>query len=335
MPPDLQPLFEKKLSVSQLIKPGEKVFVGCSGGPDSVALFHLLRTLPPAWKIKIGLFHFHHGLRGRSADQDAVFVKKLGKTFKVPVVVGKGKVREVARREGHSLEEAARKARYAFFAKESTRRKITKVALAHTLDDQAETVLMRMIQGTGLQGLRGIRERLKQGKLVFVRPVLGFTKSQILEYLQAHKFFFRKDESNDSEAFLRNRIRRKLFPVLESHFNPKVKEALARIPAIVSEEAEALLRWETEAYASVCKEMSKKRRLLDRRLFEALPAALQFRVLRKALEQLDPRSGLSYDAWSRLQPDLYKKRGCHSLKRDLDLALTPENIIIYKKNSRR
>ncbi len=332
---DLPSLFEKKLHLSGLIKPGDKIFVGCSGGPDSTALFHLLRGLSPAWKIRLGLLHFHHGLRGRSADQDAVFVEKLGKAFDVPVITGQGKVRELARRGGHSLEEAAREARYAFFLNESSRRKIPKIALAHTLDDQAETILMRMIQGTGLQGLQGIREKLMRGKTAFVRPLLGFTKKQILEYLQERKIPFRKDESNDSEIFLRNRIRQKAFPVLEKHFNPRVKEALARIPSIVSDEAEALLMWEAEAYASVREKSSRKRQVLHRGRFEALPAAIQFRVLRRVLEQLDPQSGLSYDAWKRLRSDLPKKRGRHSLKKDLDLALTPENITIYKKPARR
>lgn len=335
MKTDLASLFEKKLILSGLIKPGDKVFVACSGGPDSVALVHLLNALKVTWKLKLGLIHFHHGLRARTASRDMLFVARLAKRLEIPCVTGRGNVRKQAISEKLSVEEAARQARYDFFSREASRRKIAKIALAHTLDDQAETVLMRMIQGTGLQGLQAIRETRQLGRSVLVRPLLPFSKAQILAYLKNEKKTFCRDETNDSEDFLRNRLRQKVLPLLEKKFNPRVREALARIPAVISEEAQALELWEIAAFQSACVQASSKQIVLSRPLFKQLPPAIQFRVLRRALEKLDPRSGLPFDAWEILRGSLSRPRYRHSLKRDLDLSLTPEKIMVYKKKSGR
>lgn len=335
MKTDLLSLFEKKLLLSGLIKPGDKVFVACSGGPDSVALVHLLSELRGPWKLKLGVLHFHHGLRARTASRDMNFVTSLAKSLKIPCAAGRGNVRKRALSEKLSVEEAARKARYEFFSREASKRRIAKIAFAHTRDDQAETVLMRMIQGTGLQGLQAIREKRGLGKALLVRPLLSFSKAEIINYLSSAKKSFCKDETNDSSDFLRNRLRKKVLPLLEKHFNPRVKEALARIPAVVSEEAQALESWEREAFKTVCLQGSSRQIAFSRPLFKKLPPAIQFRVLRRALEKLDPRSGLPFDAWETLRGCLARPRYRHSLKRDLDLSLTPEKIMVYRKKSSR
>lgn len=335
MADDLQEKFEHKLRLSKLLVPGQRVFIACSGGPDSTALVHLLAGLRQSWKLRIGIVHFHHGLRGRSADADMRFTEKLARSLQVPFVGGRGDVRKLALREHLSLEEAARKARYEFLEAVAGRRRIPCLALAHTLDDQAETVLMRMIQGTGLQGLRGIRTVRKLGTANLVRPLLGFSKDEILEYLRSRGLEFRRDETNEEESFLRNRIRRRILPLLEREFNPRVKAALARIPEAVTDEAEAVDAFLPGALKQTVISSGRTQTVLSRPFFVELPRALQYRVLRTVLEKLDPRSGLPFETWEAVRGCFLERRFRHSLKRDIDIDSNNDVIRIYKKKTRR
>ncbi|MBI3314072.1 MAG: tRNA lysidine(34) synthetase TilS [Candidatus Omnitrophica bacterium] len=327
--------FEENLKQQKLILPREKVFIAVSGGPDSVALFHLLHGLEnKKWKLKLGILHFNHQMRGRHSDRDEAFVRKLAKKFKVPFISGRQKVSLRAAEESESLEEAARNLRYDFFKKSALRFKIKKIVLGHTMDDQAETVLMRVLQGTGLRGLAGIRPCLQGGKVVFVRPLLDFSKKEILAYLRFHKIFYQKDESNQSPRFLRNRIRRKLLPMLGREFNPRVMQALARIPPIVSEEIEILENLAEETWRRTFKTATRLQVELRRMRFLKAPAPLQFRMIEKALKRLDPKSGVNFETWQRLKPNLVRSRFRHSFPRDIDFSLTPQRVLIYKKSAR-
>ncbi|MCM8775098.1 MAG: tRNA lysidine(34) synthetase TilS [Candidatus Omnitrophica bacterium] len=328
---DFSERFERHLLDRKMILPGEKIFVACSGGPDSVCLFFLLITLAKKWGWEIGLLHFNHGLRRRAAGQDEAFVKRLARRFRVPFYTGRSQVLKLARRDHESLEEAARKARYDFFSKAATDHEISKVALGHTQNDQAETVLMRVLQGTGLRGLSGIREVVRDGKLTFIRPLLNFTRQEILDYLHDQRIFYREDRSNRSLRFLRNRIRKKLLPHLQREFNPQVVAALARIPVIVAEENEALDQFAEKAWDKILKTRKRSRIDLRRKAFLALPSCLQFRIIDQALKRLDVRSGLNFDAWQKLKDNLYRKRFQYSLPRDLDLAIRHFTISLYRK----
>ena len=323
--------FKKHLSTGSLIAPGDTVYVACSGGPDSVALFRLLRQLAPEWKLRLGLIHVHHSLRGKSADRDAEFVRRLAAKYKVPFVLGKKKVRQMARKEKFSIEEAAREARLEFFQETAKKRRIRKIALAHTQDDQAETVLMRILKGTGMRGLSGIRQQLVFGKLKLVRPMLQLTKKEILDWLAEEKISFREDASNRSVKFVRNRVRNKLLPLLEKEFNPRMKEALARIPEIINQENEMLADLESAAWSRVYLKKGKKAIQLDREAFSRFPAPLQFRLLNRALKQIDSKSGISFDRWQELSPQLERRDFRWSLQRDIDLSLSPLQMKLYKK----
>ncbi len=325
--------FETALKTQEIIRPHESIFIGCSGGPDSVALFYLLKIFSPVWNLKLHLLHFNHGLRGAEAKKDADFVKSLGMKWKVPVSVGQASVLKIAKKRKISLEEAAREARYAFFIQMAKKYNVSKIALAHHQDDQAETVLMRMIQGTGLAGLCGIRRLFQMDRTQFVRPLLDFSRKEIIQYLLENKISFRKDKSNQSPRFLRNRIRLHLMPQLASEFNPKVREALARIPEIVGQETELLADLERESWKKVLRLKREKKIYLDRKIFLKFPAPLQFRILNKALKSLDERSGIHFEAWKRLQPLLAQKRCRHSLPRDIDFSLSPLKLTVYKKFS--
>lgn len=331
---NLHSRFEKNLQLSKLLLPGDKILIACSGGPDSVALFHLLRLMIPTWKLKLAVLHYDHGWRGADSKKDAQFVQKLCRKFKIPFRLGKLSVekRKSLAKQKFSLEEAARKARYGFFLKQAGASGISKIATAHTRDDQAETVLMRLIQGTGITGLCGIRPSIHLKKKVrIIRPLLDFSKKEIHPFLKENGFSFREDKSNLSERFLRNKIRTRLMPFLERDFNPKVIQALARVPLILQEEVDILEDLQSKAWKKVLKRNTGKKIYLDRLQFCQFAPALQFRILEKALKKVDSQSGLNYDAWASLRHSFTLKRYRHSLKKEVDLSLTPSRIVIYKR----
>ena len=326
----LIPRIEEQILEKSLFKSGDRILVACSGGPDSTALFFLLRELSLKHDWKLGLLHFNHRLR-RDAKKDEAFVRSLARKFKVPFYCGRGNVTREAKRTKTSLEECARKMRYDFFLKAARLKKYSKIAFAHTRDDQAETVLMRILQGTGLRGLQGIRECQRMGKTGIIRPLLCVTKNEILSFCREASVRYRLDKSNNCVKFLRNRIRRELIPALRRDFNPRVVEALSRIPAIVSGESELIGGLEEKAWKRTFKRIRGSKVELRRTPFLKCHPALQFRLVDKALKLLDSRSGLSFEAWERLRCGLTRLRFCSSLPKDIDFALTSQKLTIYKK----
>ncbi len=321
--------FKQSLETQKLFRPGGKVYVACSGGPDSVSLYFLLKkTLSPG--IRLGLIHFNHRLRGKASDADERFVLSLARREKAPVIIGRAE-KTGKEQTGKSPEESARHERYAFFEQAFQKHQILKIATAHTLDDQAETVLMRVLQGTGPQGLAGIRRSFKYGRACFVRPLLDFSKEELLCFLRAEKIEFRKDLSNQSLRFLRNRIRHSLLPQLAREFNPRVRQALARLPVILEEENEMLETLKAQAWKQCFKRKGKQAVNLKRKKFRGLPGYLQFSVLDKALKTLDPLSGLSFEAWQKLKFRLGDASFRHSLPKEVDLELSPLTVNLYKR----
>lgn len=332
---DLLQSFEKNLQRKKLICPGDAVYVGCSGGPDSVALAHLLHRLAARWNLSLGLLHINHGLRGAAAAKDADFVKSYAKKLKIPCRIARGGVQSRAKQKKYSIEEAAREVRYENFQKMAQRLGIQKIALAHNLDDQAETILMRMIEGTGMRGLMGIREIRREKGIVYVRPLLPFKKKEILNYLKSNDLKYCIDRTNQSRRFKRNKIRQSLLPHLEKNYNPRVVEALARIPSIVSEESAYLQKLEIEAFSKVVCYTRAEKIYFSRKAFMALPGPIQFRVLSRALAKIDPASGIHFEQWETLRSCFDRASYCQSLRRDIDIELNPSRVKVYKKYSVR
>lgn len=322
--------FREHILRKRIFSQNNKILIACSGGPDSVVLVHLLNMIAANNSLNLGILHFDHQLRSAS-KADARFVRAFSKKLKLPFYLGAGNVKQEALRTKASIEEAARKMRYDFFVKTAKRLGIRTVALAHTRDDQAETVLMRILQGTGLRGLSGIREIMNMKGVMFIRPLLQFTKKELLDFGRAAKVAYRRDKSNDSVQFLRNRIRRILLPVLRRDFNPRVVEALSRIPEIVSGESALIAELEAKAWKKAFKRSYGNRIDLRRSVFLKFPQALQFRIIEKALKKLDKQSGLSFEAWGRFRKGLLRPRFCLSLPKDIDFALTPKKATLYKK----
>ncbi|MDI6697621.1 MAG: tRNA lysidine(34) synthetase TilS [Candidatus Saccharicenans sp.] len=228
--------FKKFVETHRLFSPESRLLAAVSGGQDSVALVHLLMELKKDWPgLDIALAHFNHQLRaGAAADER--FVRGLARKLRLKLFVGRGRVREYARRNKLNLEEAGRLKRYEFLERAAEKWGADLVLTAHTMTDQAETVLMRIFRGTGVEGLQAIR--LRAGMVM--RPLLCLRREEIEEYLRERGLKFRVDESNLDTSILRNKIRLELLPELEKEFDPEVVKHLARLALIAQDENEAL-----------------------------------------------------------------------------------------------
>ncbi len=211
------------------------VLVGVSGGADSVALLHGLARIRVAGPGQLLVAHFHHGLRGVEADQDAEYVRNLAQRLGLECHIGvaEGSSRSV---EKKASELTLRRQRYRFFRETAHQCGARYVAVAHTADDQAETVLHRLIRGTGLAGLAGIpRIRPLSPAVTLIRPLLTLPRQQLRHYLERLGASFREDSSNADMRYTRNRIRGRLLPRLAKDYNPQVVQALTRLASQAAE----------------------------------------------------------------------------------------------------
>ncbi len=231
---DLEGRFLATITGESRLPPDQPVLLGISGGPDSIALLHLFCWLnqQPDWRVPLRVAHLNHQLRGPDADEDARFVADLCESLRIPCEIGTADVAARAGASGLSVEHAARQCRFEFFERLCLKHAIPTVALAHHADDNAETILHRIIRGTGLRGLAGIRptRRLREGgDIRVIRPLLTFRRAQLDDYLRERSLPFRVDASNRSPAHTRNRLRREVLPLLRDQFNPRIEEALLRL----------------------------------------------------------------------------------------------------------
>ena len=243
----------------QMIRPGDRVVCAISGGADSVALLFALYLLKEKLGITLEAAHFNHRLRGEESDRDELFVRRFCQQYDIPLQVGSADVK--AGKKG--LEAAARDARYAFLETLDG-----KIATAHTADDNAETVLMHMVRGTGLKGLGAISPI--RGKLI--RPMLLVTREQVMAFVEEYHLQYVQDSSNDTDAFLRNRLRRHVMPLLKQE-NPRLSENLSAM-ALRLRQDEQLLRPEQSSDEG-----------LDVAAVSSLPPALRNRVLADFLKR--------------------------------------------------
>jgi tRNA(Ile)-lysidine synthase len=246
VPPFADKLLEQ-IRKHDLLKPGDRVGVAVSGGPDSVALLRLLLQLRKELGIVLSVVHLNHKLRGTESDEDHQFVARLASEYKLPLHASSGDVPKRAAEAHMSFETAAREVRYDYFKQLLHDRLLDKVVTGHTLDDQAETVLMRIMRGTGMKGLRAIQPRIVvegddySGEVV--RPLLSFRRRELQEYLNALGQSWREDSTNLDSKYTRNRVRQKLLPLLEEEFNPSFAQTLAELAEIARAEEDY---WESE-----------------------------------------------------------------------------------------
>lgn len=217
----------------------DRVLVACSGGPDSTALFHLLRAIAPSFDLDLVIAHLNHGIR-TDAGEDEAFVRALAEDAGVSLVAEAADCPALSREWRVSLEGAARRARYAFLDRQAHALGITKVALGHTADDQAETILMRLLRGSGLRGLAGISPVRRARGIQYIRPLLVIPKGDILAFLASQSIPYRTDTTNTMRCCTRNRIRLDLMPCLEKEFNPSLVQTLSRTAELLREDDLAL-----------------------------------------------------------------------------------------------
>jgi tRNA(Ile)-lysidine synthase len=210
---------------SGLIRQGDRLGVGVSGGADSVALLLLLVAVKKKLGITLCVLHFNHKLRGAAADGDEKFVGDLARKHKLPFYSATAAVKSIAKSDKTNLEATARRLRYAFFAQCASEHHLDKIAVAHSADDQAETVLAHILRGSGLAGLGGIHPQVDK----IVRPLLYVSRADLRLYLRAHKQTWREDTTNRDTTKTRARIRKKLIPLLKKEFQPRIVEHLTSL----------------------------------------------------------------------------------------------------------
>lgn len=277
----------------RLLRKGDRIIAAVSGGPDSVAMLRILKGLSEkGYGLTLTVAHLNHGLRGSESDREEQFVRELCASLAVPFHGRRADMAAAVRRGGGSLEEACRRERYAFFEELRIGERMDRVALGHHLDDQAETVLMRFLRGSGTEGLKAMAP-LRDG--VYIRPLIEVTRREILSYLAREGTAFMEDSSNERDIFLRNRIRRELLPFLIKEYNPRLVENLGRMTEIIRLEddfiqgiAEGLLhRWREDDTDGTIR--------IPLEEWRPLHEALRRRLVKTILLGLSPRKqGIGY-----------------------------------------
>lgn len=229
--------FRETIKKYNLIQPEDKILVGVSGGPDSLTLLLGLFNLKSELRITLHIAHLDHGLR-KDSESDAIFVRDWAKRLNIPLSIKKINPKLLEKKG--SLEELCRDARLDFFIKIAKTVKADKIALGHNLQDQAETVLMRLLRGTGLSGLSGISLMRKIRGWIFIRPLLETSREKIDKYLKRRQIKPRIDSTNREDLFFRNKIRHNLIPLLKSKYNQNIVEVLANLAESVSYDYEYL-----------------------------------------------------------------------------------------------
>jgi len=263
----------------RMFQRGHRVGVAVSGGADSVCLLEALLRLAPRWDLSLAVLHFDHGLRGEASRQDAEFVAALARRHGLPFHSGAADVADLARRSRDNLEQAARRARREFFLGFLRRGQLDRVALGHTRSDQAETVVFRLLRGSGTTGLAAIRPVTPEG---FVRPLIAISREEIEDFLRREGLEWRLDHTNLDLRLARNRIRHELIPEFRQRWNPAIERILAQTAILLQEDEEY---WEQET-GRLLRELFREREgawIVEASALASLPKAAARRLVRRAV----------------------------------------------------
>ncbi len=312
-----------------LFAPGQTVLVAVSGGPDSVCLLDLLFRLRERLGIRLCIAHLNHRLRGPAADADARFVRRLADKMHLPCETGVCDVETLARTEGRSIEDAARQARYRFLDEVRRRVGAARVALGHTRSDQAETVLLRLLRGSGRTGLAAMRP-VRDG--LYVRPLLEVSREEIERYVADRSLPFRRDATNRDLRFTRNRLRRDLLPRLRRDYNPDAEGALARAAVLLAAEEDWIEEMAQQAFARARRLSPPGKIVLDVNRILDYHLALQRRVVRRALVEMGcAGDSLAFEGVERLVRALVHPTGAFQVSEAVSAARAAGVLILARQ----
>ncbi len=279
--PTLLAHFVRTVRQHQLFVPGHHLLVAVSGGPDSIALLSLLHRLTPTWRLTLTVIHCNFGLRGVESDGDESFVNTFCQERQLNLVIHRPSLAK--RRQRLSLQAAARDARYDFMKQMVHELGADRIAVGHTANDQAETVLMWLLRGAGMTGLAGMSYARKDG---IIRPLLAASRQEVLTYLDHEGLTYRRDSSNEKPVYHRNRIRKELFPVL-TQLVPTAVRVLQRQADLLREDEQYLEQVTGTLVKALVSRESHGVQRVDHRAFIELPVALQRRLIRSILRTFD------------------------------------------------
>lgn len=285
-----------------LLEKGDRVIVGVSGGVDSMVLLHLLNAHREVFDLSLIIAYVHHGFRPEESMREAELVQKESAQLGFPFEYGQFNVKEFQKLRGLSPQDAARRVRFHFFNDLLRKHHAQKIALGHNADDQVETVLLRLLRGSGLEGLKGILP-IREGRII--RPLLEVWKKDIEYYAAERGIPFLLDSSNQEGHYLRNKIRLSLIPLIEKEYQANFKEVVLRTSALLREENDFLEKATLKTYKEIIKE---ERGILSFKLLEyqSLQQTLQWRLIKKMLEEIFPKETvLEERGWDIHQ--IYKK----------------------------
>jgi tRNA(Ile)-lysidine synthase len=284
-----------------------------------MALLRGLVQLRNEFALALFVGHLDHQLRGEASRDDAAWVERVCHEFDVPVTIGRVDVSQAASRNGTGIEETARELRYDFLEKAALDAGCRVIALAHTADDQAETILYQILRGTGLTGLRGIpRERELDSGVCLLRPLLDVERSTVRDYLSQVGQHFRQDESNSDESFTRNRIRRRLLPLLAEDYNPQIRQALLRLGRQAGDTQAALDALADALLNRALESSSPHECRLKWQPFQDVPRHLVRETLSLLWRRLNwPRQKMGFDRWDELA-EIVWNGGATTLPAEID-----------------
>lgn len=272
---------EKYIKDNSMLKKGDKIIVAVSGGPDSMCLLDILNNLKQIFGIDIYVAHVNHCLRGKESDGDEYYVKCFCESLNIPFFCRRVNIEDYAEKKNMSCETAGREVRYEFFRELMNKLGAQKIALAHNANDQAETILMRIMRGTGIEGLRGILP-VRDG--IFIRPILEATRLEIENYCIEKNLNPRIDQTNLQNIYNRNKVRLELIPYIQSNFNKDIVSVLNRLSVLISKDNEFLEEFSEKRYKELC--MTKENCIIITKIAFYEKDAIITRIIRKAILEL-------------------------------------------------
>jgi len=311
-----------------LLEKNDRVLVGVSGGPDSIALLHILWRLQEEYSLKIHVAHLNHMFRGSEAREDAEFVRKFCQRLQLPCTIEEENVPAFLAKSRMSAEEGARFLRYRFFARVAASIQASKIALGHQADDQAETILLNFLRGTGLKGLAGMRPKRDK----YIRPLLGVTRAEIEEYLKVNNLPSRTDASNLEPVYTRNEIRLRLMPLLKTSYNPNLVNNLNQLAEILREEDDYLEEITNDNFQEYVK-VGANELAISREILLKLPLALRRRLLRLMFQTLSGQTAnLTFKTVAKMERFVEQASPDKNLGLPLEIVLKNKaGIIILSK----